>query len=398
MNEDSFSGFISRVFGQMTATAAGLGMRLVVHLTAAVFAVWGAIGHNFSVWSYVGLICLVPRRPTLRSSWVLPTAVGALQTGLLLARGMNPGIALFFGGLQTWLQRVIDKRGRMGWEWAAAPALCLGFGSLVQWAPYSEFAAVAAIGATVQTLYALFRLSPALRARLENLRKSLRQRLEEKLPPPMEAPLRRLVGQLGAFNARQKRPGYKEIPLAEAGEAVLAGLLRLKTRSRPEAWDLEAGKTFALLEKLNDDLHARIRALGPQAIPDEERDPLERLQALSLELSRKRDILPHALQARLDGIYAGVERILDCMRRDPADLAPGSRFLNRYLPAAHRVVDEYARLSAAGAPQPPTGLEEVLERLEKAFAAEHSRLLQNNAMSLDAELKVLDSLLKMDGN
>ncbi len=401
MDDDSLRGFINRVFDEAKRTAVGIGMRFVVHATALACWAWAGAAHGFSFWSYIGLICLVPRGISATASWVLPTAVGAAQTALLIGQGMPPGVALFFGGLQTWIQRLFDQKGRIGWEWIAAPLVCLGVGFLAEQAPYAVFGAFAVAGAAAQVLYGFFRLSPQLRGRLAGLQKALRLRLEDRtLPTPLQAPLRRLVGQLGVYHTRCKRPGKEALPLAKAADDILAQLMRLKNRALPESWDASAGRTFTAVDKLNEELHTRLAAMGPLPVEEDlPRDPLERFYASGLDLARKREGLPEALHRQVDGIVTGVERIIACMRSDPADIAPGTRFLNRYLPAAHRVVDEYARLASAGGEQARVSAqaEEVLERLAQAFAAEHGRLLENDTMSLSAELKVLDKLLQMDG-
>ena len=400
MVEDSFWQALGKGLEQAKVAAVSFGLRVVVHATALSFWLLGSARWGFSFWSYVGLICLVPRGISPTSTWLLPTLTGAAQTAFLISQGMPPGAAVFFGGLQTWAQRVFEKKGRVGWEWVMAPILCLGVGFLMDLVPWGTFAAVAAAGAAVQTVYGYFRLSPMLRGRFGNVHKALQLRVSDRsLPPPLEAPLRRLVGQLGAFHTHCKRPDKKALPLAQAADDILAQLLRLKSRSRPEAWDAAAGKTFVAVGKLNEDLHTLLMALGPLSLEDAPLDPLERFQASALELVRKRESLPQPLQPHLEAIVAGAERLIDCIRRDSADLAPGSRFLNRYLPAAHRVVDEYARLSSSGWEQASvlTKAEEVLARLAKAFHSECGRLLENDAMSLGAELKVLDKLLQMDG-
>ncbi len=401
MENDPFGGFLGKAFEGAKQAAADIGMRIVVHATAVAACLLGASRYGFSFWSYIGLICLVPRGISLTAPWVLPSATGAAQTVMLIMQGMSPGAAVFFGGFQTWLQRVFDKKGRIGREWVMAPILCLGLGFVSVDIPFVTFGLFAVAGAAVQTLYGFFRLTPMLRGRLGNLHKALRLRLEDKgLPVPLSAPLRRLVGQLESYHTRCRRPGKESLPLIEAGDDILAQLLRLKHRPQPESWDASAGKTFVAVDKLNEALHSRLAALGPLPVGNGAAlDPLDRFYATALELSGKREKVPASMHRHLDGILAGTERLLHLMRNDAADVAPGTRFLNRYLPAAHRVVDEFARLTATGKEQASllTQTEETLDRLEKAFAAEHDRLLANDAMSLSAELKVLDKLLQMEG-
>lgn len=125
--------------------------------------------------------------------------------------------------------------------------------------------------------------------------------------------------------------------------------------------------------------------------------------AASAHLLREKTAqLPPGPRPRVHGIADGAEKILHCMASDPADIAGGKRFLARYLKAAHNVVDDYIRLMPEADRQNEAAAtlaqaERALAGLEKAFADEHSALLRNDAANLEAELKVLDTLLKMDG-
>lgn len=103
----------------------GFGMRVFVHLAGFVAAF--AVGMSSSVPSsltataaacaYTGVICLVARGMERTPSWLVPAAAGAVQTVLLLIFGFPLYQALFWGGAQTWLQRVFAKQLRMGSEW-----------------------------------------------------------------------------------------------------------------------------------------------------------------------------------------------------------------------------------------------------------------------------------------
>lgn len=130
--------------------------------------------------------------------------------------------------------------------------------------------------------------------------------------------------------------------------------------------------------------------------------PLKRFYDSASDLESKAASLPEDLRARTSSIALHGRNILECMGKEKNDAQPGARFLVRYLPAAHKIVDEYIRLEREGRDyqeiQAVLGrVDEILERLERAFKQEHASLLNHDAMQLSAEMQVLDKLLKMDG-
>lgn len=120
------------------------------------------------------------------------------------------------------------------------------------------------------------------------------------------------------------------------------------------------------------------------------------------EFEEKALLLPEALLPHAQAIVLHGRNILLCMSKDSADVQPGTRFLDRYLTAAHKIADDYIRLSREGQGHQDIEkvlgrVDEIMDRLARAFEEEHAGLLRNDAMQLGAELKVLDKLLKMEG-
>ena len=129
-------------------------------------------------------------------------------------------------------------------------------------------------------------------------------------------------------------------------------------------------------------------------------DPDEFEASISLLLEKK-SRLPQELAAHTETLAVAAADILACIREDPEDRPAGRRFLSRYLPAAHKILDERLRLEErAGHARMRDGLESgaaMLERLAAAFQEEHGHLLRNDLMRFNAEMNTLDKLLKMDG-
>ena len=101
---------------------------------------------------------------------------------------------------------------------------------------------------------------------------------------------------------------------------------------------------------------------------------------------------------RLRRIIAIGNRILAEIERDPRDAARARRFLNVYLDSAERVTTEYARTHRQIRKQP---LEEnfrtLLIEMENTFERQHAKLLENDLVSLDVDIEVLNARLKREG-
>ena len=121
------------------------------------------------------------------------------------------------------------------------------------------------------------------------------------------------------------------------------------------------------------------------------------------ELECKLPGLPVETQASVRAIMQSANNILGCMATDPRDVDHGARFLKRYLAATHGIVDTHLRFAHDKdiSPDVASALarsNDMLARLKVAFAKEHALLLQNDVTDFSADLKTLDTLLKMDGS
>lgn len=264
---------------------------------------------------YLGLICIVARGASRKPSWLVPAVSGAVLAVFLILLGMPFPYALFWGGFQSWIQRLLVKSFRMGTEWIPFLLLfSMAFSSRQTLSPplFMLFCAVLAAGQGV--LWAL-----------------ARKRSAELAPKPKPEP-------------------------------------------KPE----------------------------PAPSPDEPAS-IKASRASLAELEGKLPGLPAETQASVRAIMQSANNILGCMATDPRDVDHGARFLKRYLAATHGIVDTHLRFAHEKIASPDVAGalargDDMLARLEAAFAKEHTLLLQNDVTDFSAELKTLDTLLKMDGN
>jgi 5-bromo-4-chloroindolyl phosphate hydrolysis protein len=101
---------------------------------------------------------------------------------------------------------------------------------------------------------------------------------------------------------------------------------------------------------------------------------------------------------RLGRIIGIGKQILGEIEQDPRDASRARRFLNLYLDSAERVTAEYARTHRQLRSRPlERNFRQLLIDMEQTFEAQHQKLLENDVMSLDVEIEVLNARLKREG-
>ncbi len=169
-------------------------------------------------------------------------------------------------------------------------------------------------------------------------------------------------------------------------------------------WQVRA--RLALKKEAIQEAHKKMAEAAASAAPFAQENSVAEYKASIAKLRTKQLLLPKSMQASVAAISKSTEAMLVCMQEDRRDKEPGEKFLRRYLPATHAVLENYCRLAGTAkanthASEDITAAlqhsEEVLQRLEQAFAHEHSALLRNDIDDFSADLKVLDTLLKMEG-
>ena len=119
------------------------------------------------------------------------------------------------------------------------------------------------------------------------------------------------------------------------------------------------------------------------------------------ELKRMRmQMRNREFRERLDRLVGWGDRIIAQIKEDNRDLKHAREFLNVYLDGARRVTATYLKTHGHTGDQADT-LEsryaELLDGMEKEFAASHARLLRDDILDLDVELELLTTQLKQKG-
>lgn len=111
-----------------------------------------------------------------------------------------------------------------------------------------------------------------------------------------------------------------------------------------------------------------------------------------------RAIAVREFRDRLTRIIEIGRRILDEIARDPRYAARARRFLNIYLDSAEKVTAEYARTHKQIRNRPlEENFRQLLVDMEHHFEAQYQKLLDNDLLSLDVEIEVLNARLKREG-
>jgi 5-bromo-4-chloroindolyl phosphate hydrolysis protein len=96
------------------------------------------------------------------------------------------------------------------------------------------------------------------------------------------------------------------------------------------------------------------------------------------------------------------ESILLDIKKDPAKLHNSKQFLDYYVPSTIKILSKYIDISSQNVSSTSikaslTKVEGMLDTIRDAFDAQHARILSNDVMDLDTEIKTLDQTINMDG-
>lgn len=400
----------------------GIGRRIGVHICALFLAFLFTLGSRLPIdrlglifYIYVGLICLVPRGNIREMEWYVPTATGLVQCAVLAALGLYWPLIFFWGGLQTWLQRLFRSRGALGWEWVVAPILAITLYCVlsdtvatrrITLLPLVSFPIISAIGYVICRILSHRKLNKSQRQLLISRMKTLQTLSSEKLfPQELRQQIELLHTQSQSYNQKMQILSEEQSPLVIQIADITKKLENIVKQAKKSGWPPDTREMLVSLRTLNDTLLKELRSAPEESAGTG--DTLDSRMILyeksAQDLLMKVSQVPESMREHVEGIASSTMNILRCMQSDPQDREPGDKFLYRYLKTTHKVVDEHIRLSKENVQQQDVAAalaqsEDILARLNKAFKDEHANLLQNDAVDYTAELNTVDTLLKMRGH
>lgn len=95
-------------------------------------------------------------------------------------------------------------------------------------------------------------------------------------------------------------------------------------------------------------------------------------------------------------------KIIDTLSKKPEKLKQANNFLNYYLPVTIKILRRYdeienQELSTKESIKFMNSIQEMIEKIKVAFENQLSNLYQSDMVDTDAEIKVFETMLKMDG-
>jgi len=124
----------------------------------------------------------------------------------------------------------------------------------------------------------------------------------------------------------------------------------------------------------------------------------QNVQELALWIARIRD---PSVRIQGERILTLARKILQEAEKDPKDIPLAKSFLNYHVRAVAKIIRQYVELSEKslqGNSFQDTlhRVEDSLQQIAKAFEGQYERLLANDVLDLDVELKVLEQTIQME--
>lgn len=123
-----------------------------------------------------------------------------------------------------------------------------------------------------------------------------------------------------------------------------------------------------------------------------------------LEILKKRSatIGNVKIQSVVNDLCGEISSLLDSLRKDPDDFNAARRFLDYIFMASKNILDQVHILEKEEKITPETleiirRTEDTMVKITGAVRKQHGRLLQNNILDLETELKVLENVIQSDG-
>ena len=386
-----------------------------------------------SVALYAGIICLIPYGAVKNPYWFIPVCAGAAELCLLLWAGVLLPFALFLAGLLTWTMRLILAKGDIGWDWTASPLLVICLYSvssrLFDYCRHTAYGLLPLLSFPCLLLFGCLVYRMFTRLFSSNVHKQM-----------LSASLVRLRTVLQSNTLNEQEKSLAGILLSQSEALAVSGSCpdilvdrlvnvtgELEDLSRALAsqpsWTQKLFKTTqwqhlgqnksiqggritrdgvlndvsCLIKDMSAHLAKNKKDIRSAAVDAQTENEAE-LNDITLSantLLGKKTSLPPAFSAPVEQIAFTTLDILSTIRSMPGDQRSSVRYLAKYLPRVHHVVDEYIRLKLSLSQETTERTLEVLKHLASSFAAQKQGLSRTDTISYTAELDALDTLLTM---
>lgn len=161
------------------------------------------------------------------------------------------------------------------------------------------------------------------------------------------------------------------------------------------------------LRRMEPDVHDGVLWLDdtrPAPEPQPQPEPADAHAAVLMKIRALNDAIDDAaVSERIERIEALTASIFDTVRQRPERADDARRFVNYYLPTTLRLLETY-RLMEGQSYQGQTiresrgKIEDALDQLVSAIEQQQDRLFRSEALDVEAEIQVLETMMRSDGS
>ncbi len=122
---------------------------------------------------------------------------------------------------------------------------------------------------------------------------------------------------------------------------------------------------------------------------------------LNILYSYQKNIKNKIIAGKIQEIIDVIEKIFDDLRKDPKDIKAAKQFLNYYLITTINIIKKYIDLSSHNVKSNKVDntlkrVETLLDTIKTAFEKQLEKLLSDDILDLDSEIKVLEQTIKLE--
>ncbi|MEZ4652606.1 MAG: 5-bromo-4-chloroindolyl phosphate hydrolysis family protein [Candidatus Eisenbacteria bacterium] len=104
----------------------------------------------------------------------------------------------------------------------------------------------------------------------------------------------------------------------------------------------------------------------------------------------------------MESICRRMEQIYENFERDPKDIKTAGQFLSYYTDTTVRIIERYIELSGHDVADRDiqstlTKVESILGQIDRAFEKQLAKLLRDDALDLESEIRLLEKTLEAEG-
>ena len=122
-----------------------------------------------------------------------------------------------------------------------------------------------------------------------------------------------------------------------------------------------------------------------------------------VEMRRLRDFIPgDTVKKKIDSIIIITDKIFKDLLEDPSDYRQVNRFAEYYLPTTISLLHAYDRFGRSGGEGENISgamarIDTTLDTISESYAKFFDSLFENQALDIETDIKVLESILKREG-